>query len=215
MYKYKIFIMLLFYVSNAISSPLILGVGAGYEELNGLVSDQVHNVLTRMSLSTEIPILTNAKPSNRSNTKLGGSRKLSQLHVGFEVAARNGFTGALEISNEIQTEISGPTPVALSSPMLEFLGTVRTCTDSKIPYILGKFGFDFSVLKFDRADLMSTNIANILGFVGFGFKVTETSDVHILVTGSKPLTRINLGDIYTIDNPYTQKAILVEFVRAF
>ncbi len=203
MYKYKIFFILFFYVSKAISSPLIFGVGAGYEEIHGLISDQVNNVLTRISLAKEV--------------SMWNITESSRVYVGFEVAARNGFSGALDISDAIQDEISGPTPIAMASPELEFLVAARATTGNRsVPYILAKFGANFSVLKFDRADLMSSDISNLLGFIGLGYTLSETSDIHLLATGSRPLTKLYFdGRLYSIDNPYTQKALLVEFVKAF
>ncbi len=201
MSKYKIFFILFFYALKAISGPLLFGIGAGYEEIHGLTSDQSNNLLTRISVSKEIPMMNILKSD--------------KIHIGLEVAARNGFSGALDIPDEIQDEIGGPTPIALTSPEIEFLVTMRANIGEKMPYPLTKLGFDFSVLKFDRADLMSSNINNLLGFIGLGFTLKEGSDIHALVTGSSPLSKLHFNDSYTIDNPYTQKAFLIEFVKAF
>ncbi|MDF1678729.1 MAG: hypothetical protein P1U32_08565 [Legionellaceae bacterium] len=200
--------MLFFYALKAISSPLAcspnaltFGVGVGYEDIRGLISDQKNNVLTRISVSKEIFMMD--------------ATQSIKMHTGFEIAARNGFTGALDISDEIQEEITGPTPIALSSPEVELLGTARASVGRKAPYVLTKFGVSLSVLKFDRADLTSSKISNLIGFIGLGFQLTDSSDIHLLVTGSRPLSKLRLDGLYTIYNPYTQKAFLVEFYKVF
>ncbi len=200
--------MLFFYALKAISSPLsyspsalTFGVAVGYEDIRGLISDQKDNILTRISVSKEI-FVTDATKSIK-------------LYTGLEIAARNGFYGAIDISDEIQEEISGPTPIAFSTPEVELLGTVRASVGEKAPYILTKFGIASSVLKFDRADLMSSNVNNLIGFIGLGFHLSKTSDIHILATGSRPLSKLRLDGLYSIYNPYTQKAFLIEFFKVF
>lgn len=201
MYKFKIFLILFFYALKAVSAPFMVGLGAGYESIHGVTSDQSANVLTRLSLSKEI----STKPMIKSD----------KIHIGVEIAARNGFSGALDISDEIQDAIRGPTPIALSSPEIEFLMTSRIDIAKTLPYFLTKFGFDFSVIKFDRADLMSSNISNFLGFVGFGLNLSETNDIRIFLSGSLPLSTLHFDEIYSIDNPYSQRALLIEYVRTF
>lgn len=201
MYKYKMFLILFFYMLKAISGPVMFGLGVGYEDIHGLTSDQSSNILTRAYLSKEISMMNIVK----SDT----------LYLGFEVAARNGFSGALDLSEEIQDEIGGPTPILLSSPEVELLVTIRAGTGITMPYLLTKFGFDVSVLNFDRADLMSTTVNNILAFVGLGLKLSERYDLHILASGSRPLSKLHFNEFYSIDNPYTQKEFLIEFVKAF
>lgn len=190
--------MLFFYGLKAVSGPVMFGFGAGYEYLHGLTSDQSNNVLVRISLSREMSMLHILKSD--------------KIYTGFEIAARNGFSGALDIPDRIQDDIGGPTPIALSSPEIELLTTMRANLGETKGYLITKIGFDFSVLKFDRADLISSTVSNVLGFVGLGVRLSEKSKIHLLASGSQPLSKLHFNDMYSIRNPYAQKAVLIEYV---
>ena len=82
-------------------------------------------------------------------------------------------------------------------------------------YFITKFGFDFSVLKFDRYNLASLSTINILGYAGLGFKLNKKNGIYILASSAKPLSMLNFSESYSVHNPYSQKALFIGFVNTF
>lgn len=181
--------------------PLMFGLGGGYELVTGLYNGQSDNLFFRISLAKELL----AVPVFKSD----------KLYLGFEVAARSGYYGPLNISNEIQEIIGGPTPVVSSSPEVEFLTTIRKNIFNTRGYVVTKFGAEFSILKFDRYDLSSSAATTLLGYVGLGFKFNTNNDIYILVSDAKPFSKVCLINTYCITDPYTNPGVLVGFAKSF
>ena len=198
----RFLIILFFNTFTAEADSIILDLGFGYENIYGLTQTQSDNLIARIGLLKEFLIV----PISKSD----------KIYLGFEVAARNGFYGSLNIPDEIQDYIEGPTPIVSSSPAIEFLTTTRKDIGETRVHFITKFGFDFSVLKFDRYDLASLNTINILGYAGLGFKLNKKNGIYILASSSKPLSKLNFSESsYSVNNPYSQKALLIGFVKIF
>lgn len=194
-------IIFLFHTFKAEANSMMLDLSFGYENIDGLTQIQSDNLIARIGLSKEFLII----PISKSD----------KMYLGFEVAARNGFYGPLNLSDEIQDYIEGPAPIVSSNPIIEFLTTIRKDIGETRVHFITKFGFDFSVLKFDRYDLAGLNTINILGYAGLGFKLNKKNRIYILVSSSKPLSKLNFSELYSVNNPYSQKALLIGFVKTF
>ena len=118
--------------------------------------------MTRISLSKELSSI--------------GNKKSGIIYFGIEVAGRTGFYGPLNILDAIQDDIGGPTPVIYSTPRLDLLVTTRKYIGANKVFMLGSLGIDFSILKFDRCDLTSSNSMNLLGYVGFGLQLNKNQN---------------------------------------
>lgn len=181
--------------------PLMFGLAGGYELVTGLHNGQEDNLFVRLSLAKELLTV----PFFRSD----------KLYLGFEAAARSGYYGPLDISNEIQEIIGGPTPVVSSSPEVEFLATIRKNIFNTRGYLVTKLGAEFSILKFDRYDLSSSKATTLLGYVGLGFKFNTNNDIYILVSDAKPFSKVCFANIYCITDPYTNPGVLLGFAKSF
>lgn len=181
---------------DAFAYPTRIFLSAGYETISGLQQSQNTNLLTRISLSKELSSI--------------GHEKSGIIYFGVEVSGRTGFYGPLNISDTIQDDIGGPTPVIYSTPRLEILATARKYIGTSKVFISGSLGVDFSILKFDRCDLASSNTMNFLGYVGLGIKLNKKTELNIAISKSKPMSELQFPS-YSINNPYTQTAILIGF----
>ncbi|HHR1287497.1 TPA: hypothetical protein ACS3CI_003251 [Legionella pneumophila] len=195
--KALVLIICIFLVHHdAFAYPARIGLAGGYEAISGLSQSQNTNLLTRISLSKELSSI--------------GREKSEIIYFGIEVAGRTGFYGSLNISDAIQDDIGGPTPVIYSTPRLELLATTRKYISADKVFMFGSLGIDFSILKFDRCDLANSNIVNLLGYVGFGLELNKKSELNIAISKSKPMSQLQFSG-YSIANPYTQTAILIGF----
>lgn len=180
-----------------------LGLGFGYETISGLVNLQQDNLFGRVSLSKDVYSLEGFQGH--------------PLSVGFELAVRTGFYGALNITDYEQDKIGGPTPIASSSPRIELLATGRQYLNADRVFSLAKFGVDFSMIKFDRCDLASSTAVNLLGYVGVGMDLTKKSTIQVAISGSSPMSELNfpVSSHIIMNTPYSQVAVLLNWTKVF
>ena len=180
-----------------------LGLGFGSETIGILKNSQNKNLFTRANLTNEFVEL---KPS-----------KSVRLNLGLELAAKTGFSGALNVSDEAQESIPGPTPTVFSGPRIEVLATIRTSSiESKI-FAFFEFGFDIGTVKFDRYDFDGITDMNHIGYAGIGFDLNKKSTVTISAQVSRAKSVIEFPEPshYYIQAPYTEVGTKISFDYKF
>ena len=178
------------------ASKTKLSLGLGYENIYKIQQTQGRSMLfVRLGIARDLYLKNNVR-------------------YGFEAGARTGYQGLLDLSDSQQENVGGPDVVVHSGPRVDLLATaIMRLSDAKSNGV-AKFGFDFSLLNFGRCDINGVPAVNIIGQIGLGRTLSDTSEVTVTVGASLPTTRVTLGyeTEFTISTPYPNASITVSWL---